>query len=368
MESNFLDSNKIELKNSHSSFFVSNFMFMMLAFAFIGLSLLMQFIGVGFKASILIIQYGIIGIPIFISMKLTKVDIKKAFRFNKIPFKTIYKIVLITLASLPIAYFLNLVLNVILMKLDLFQIQTMDIGTGTLNFFVMFFLISITPGICEEIFFRGMMFSGYSSKMKPSSAIVLTGVLFGLFHFNLQNLMLPIFLGIILALVVYITDSIYSSMIAHGLFNGIGLLIMYFIPSSGSVGTTPTDVEASVELIEQAAPAILGFLFVVSLLCGGVLYLLINMLKKDYVKISVDDQLVIKEQTLVVVGFEDDIIIVENELKELKKLKSESLKDLSYKLVKVKKRIEYDKASPWNIVFVGSVVLLYLGFTFYIYS
>ena len=221
-------------------------------------------------------------------MKLTNVDIKKAFRLNKISFKTVFKIVLITLVCLPIAYFLNLVLNVILIKLDLFQVQTMDMGTGTLNFFIMFFLISITPGICEEVFFRGMMLSGYESKMKPLNAIILTGVLFGLFHFNLQNLMLPMFLGVMLALVVYITNSIYSSMILHSIFNAIGLVIMYFVPEVENIEATPAEMEAvleaSIELLEQSAPILLGFLLFVSIICGGLLYVLINGLKKDYIK------------------------------------------------------------------------------------
>lgn len=356
-----------EEMKKESDLLLSNFMFMILAFAFIGSSFLMQMLDISLKTSIIVIQYVIIVIPILIVMKLKRIDIKRAFRLNKISFMTVVKVVLITLACVPIAYFLNLLVNVILIKLDLFQVQTMDIGTGGFNFIVMFFLISITPGICEEIFFRGLMLSGYRNQTRVSTSIIVTGVLFGLFHFNIQNFMLPMFLGIILAMLVHITNSIYSSMIAHGLFNAIGLVIMYLPNIAGEQELTASETEASIELLEQSAPLLLGALFVISCICVFLLLLLINWLKSEHVKLGAGDTLYIKDRTFKVIGTSEESFVAEDDFKVVKTFSNKILAGMPYRLEKYLPVIEYEKISAWNIIFVGCVIILYVGLAIFSY-
>ena len=54
-------------------------------------------------------------------------------------------------------------------------------------------------------------------------------MLFRSYHFNIQNLLGPIFLGVIFGYMVYKTGSIFTSMIAHGVNNAIALSISYFL-------------------------------------------------------------------------------------------------------------------------------------------
>ena len=347
--------------STKSTFFTANMMFMVLAYAFIGGSLIMQFVGVGFNLSIAIIQYGIILIPILSIMRYKGVNIKEKFRLNPIKFWTVVKVILVTIAALPIAYTLNFLVNFILIKLDLFQMQTMDLGSGTASFIMATFLVSITPGICEEFFFRGMMFTGYEEKMSPLKAMLISGLFFGLFHFNLQNLMLPTFLGIIFAWLVYTTNSLYSSMIAHGLFNFIGVLIM--MNEQGD--TSAESLDSALILLEEQGGQILMTLLVVSLFASAFLFLFMYLLKKDYVHLNVGDTLIIKEHHLKVAAVDElSIQIVEED--ERKIITKDKLKSLDYKINRDKK--QYSKISKWNYVFIGFVLILYIGFTVLIYT
>jgi len=348
-------------ESTKSTFFTANMMFMVLAYAFIGGSLIMQFVGVGFNLSIAIIQYGIILIPILAIMRYKGVNIKEKFRLNPIKFRTVVKVILVTVAALPIAYTLNFLVNFILIKLDLFQIQTMDLGAGTVSFIMATLLVSITPGICEEVFFRGMMFTGYEEKMSPMKAMLISGLFFGLFHFNLQNLMLPTFLGVIFAWLVYTTNSLYSSMIAHGLFNFIGVLIMM----NGQSDTSTESLDSALILLEEQGGQILMSLMIVSIVASAFLFLFMYLLKKDFVHLNIGDTLIIKDHHLKITGVDEHSvqILQKDEIKVITKSK---LKSLDYKIIREKK--SYSKISKWNYVFIGFVLVLYIGFTVLIYG
>lgn len=343
----------------NNNLIVANTMFMVLAFLFIGSSFLMEMLGVSFKFSIIIIQYGIVLLPILLVMKLTGVNIKEKFKFKRISFKEIIQSLLITLFSLPIAYTLNFIMNYILIKLDVFQMQAMDVGTGTLNFFIMIFLIAITPGICEEVFFRGMMFSAFEEKVNPHMAIFLSGLFFGIFHFNLQNLLLPTFLGIIFGYLVYYTKSIYTSMIGHGLFNFIGLIVMY-TNTSGS----DEEYDMAVQLIDEMGLQTIAVLLVISLISGAIVVGLFKWLigKK---KLEKGNVLVIKNKHMEIEEFDDTYVYVLVDDHE-QKILIDKLNELNYKVIRQKPK--YEGIGLVNLLPIGLVLILYTGFMLLIYG
>lgn len=357
-----MEENIQENIQENKNFFTANLMFMLLAILFISGSFLMQALSVSFKGTIIIIQYVIILIPIVLAMKLTGVNIKKHFRLKRISFKTAIQVILITLFSLPIAYTLNFIMNYILIKLDLFQIQSMDVGSGVFNFFIMTLLISVTPGICEEVFFRGMIFSAYEGKMQSKYAILLSGIFFGLFHFNLQNLLLPTFLGIVFGYLVYKTGSIISSMIAHTLFNFIGLIVMYFSPDSNA-----SELEEAIKVMNETGLQAIIFLIIVSGISVGILYLLLKWFNKSLETIELDDILVIKKDHAKVISVEEDYYHVEV-LGENKRINKDTLKELDYKVIKQVNKVENNKVSLINFLFIGTVISLYIGFMVIIYT
>lgn len=87
------------------------------------------------------------------------------------------------------------------------------------------FLIAVVPAVCEEILFRGLIQRGLE-KMGAGWSIALSGLLFGLFHFDFQRFAAQTLIGLVAAYVVYRTGSIINGMILHFMNNGLLTLLM----------------------------------------------------------------------------------------------------------------------------------------------
>jgi membrane protease YdiL (CAAX protease family) len=81
--------------------------------------------------------------------------------------------------------------------------------------------VVITPGVSEEILFRGLVFTGLYLHQGPRRAVVGAGLFFALIHFNPWQLPALILLGIFLGVLVYWTHSIYPAVLAHMINNAL---------------------------------------------------------------------------------------------------------------------------------------------------
>lgn len=82
-------------------------------------------------------------------------------------------------------------------------------------------LVAVTPAICEEALFRGVILRGLATRLAPPVAIVATGVLFGIFHLDLYRLLPSTLLGILLTWLAWQSRSLVPSVVAHFLNNAI---------------------------------------------------------------------------------------------------------------------------------------------------
>ncbi len=89
---------------------------------------------------------------------------------------------------------------------------------------VLLFAVSISPAICEEVLFRGAILSGLRQRLGPWAAILLTGLLFGLFHISIYRILPTGLLGIMLTYLAVRSNTIFLGMIVHGLVNGTAVL------------------------------------------------------------------------------------------------------------------------------------------------
>ncbi len=96
---------------------------------------------------------------------------------------------------------------------------------GSRGLMAVLFLTAVTPAICEEALFRGPILRGLSGRLSPPMAIVLTGLLFGLFHMDVWRLLPTAVLGVMLSWLAWRSGSILPSMLAHALNNGVLLVL-----------------------------------------------------------------------------------------------------------------------------------------------
>jgi sodium transport system permease protein len=83
------------------------------------------------------------------------------------------------------------------------------------------FLFAVTPAVCEELFFRGLLLRGLLTRVTPAAAIAVSAVMFALFHVDVYRLLPTALLGALLGLVAYRGGTFVASVIVHFLNNGI---------------------------------------------------------------------------------------------------------------------------------------------------
>ncbi|HLY11750.1 MAG TPA: CPBP family intramembrane glutamic endopeptidase [Planctomycetota bacterium] len=86
-----------------------------------------------------------------------------------------------------------------------------------------YLLVAVLPPIFEELGFRGVMFPLLSRSLDPKETILLTAVAFGLLHLSIPTLITHVPLGLYLGWLRYRSGSLYPSIFAHFLHNGLVL-------------------------------------------------------------------------------------------------------------------------------------------------
>lgn len=208
------------------SIFEANFFFLILGIFLLTIGAFVQDREI--YSGLLITEYVLILLPSLLFLKIKGANIKNTLRLNQISFRQIMLSIGITIFTYPLAVFFQ---GIFILILNLFKEMTpttVPMPEDGIQYLISFFIIAITPGICEEVMFRGVMMNAYREKGYKKS-IVISAILFGIFHFNLLNLIGPTILGVIFGIMVYKTNSIYSSIIGHTVNNGIALTLGFLI-------------------------------------------------------------------------------------------------------------------------------------------
>jgi len=99
--------------------------------------------------------------------------------------------------------------------------KAMTDAVSTMPVPLVFLLLAIIPAICEELFFRGFLLRGLRSSIGTASAVVISGIVFAVFHFFIFKFVATAMLGIILGSLCWRSKSIWPSMISHALHNAL---------------------------------------------------------------------------------------------------------------------------------------------------
>ncbi len=86
-------------------------------------------------------------------------------------------------------------------------------------------LLAVTPGVAEEMLFRGFALSGLREGTPKWSAIVVVSVIFGVYHFTVDKIPLTALLGVLLAYTCWQSRSIFPGMLFHVLHNGLAVIL-----------------------------------------------------------------------------------------------------------------------------------------------
>lgn len=181
-----------------------------------------------FNYGVLITEFLLIALPTIIYVKKRGASLRKELRFNGLSFVDMLLVIIAFFAAYFVAVFINLLGEILLSTLGKLIIPDIPVATNTGEYFLLLFIIAGSAGICEEILFRGFILRAYERLgMWPN--IIVTALLFSILHLNIQNILAPFFLGIILGFVVYKTNSIFAGIIGHFINNAISVTLGYVI-------------------------------------------------------------------------------------------------------------------------------------------
>ena len=113
------------------------------------------------------------------------------------------------------------------------------LGDQPMPLWVVILAVAVTPAVCEELFFRGVVLSGLRSLGKWP-AVTISALLFALAHASIYRLLPTLALGIMLGYLVWKTGSIVTSMILHALNNGVIAALSQQPDAVRALGFDPT--------------------------------------------------------------------------------------------------------------------------------
>lgn len=201
----------------------------------------------------LLLSQAIVVAPSVVYLVIEKKNLREQLRFHKIKPLTVVMLVIFTYCILP----LIAVINALSMLFSENEIS--GAISGLANGYPLILAIAavaLVPCILEESVYRGIFFNTYR-KINLRRGILLSGLLFGLMHMNLNQFCYAFVMGSIFAIVIETTDSILSTMIMHFVLNANSTVMLYLLPKlqnmagsltgAGDVGTVQNSSEAYME-------------------------------------------------------------------------------------------------------------------------
>ena len=166
-----------------------------------------------------------IWIPAVLYFVLTKQNPITFCRFRSIKAGTILMTVLFTVLCSP----LTTLANAISMLFVENTVLEMSGSVLELPFVVMLFIIGVSAPFVEELGLRGVVFQGLRSRGNVWKAVLLSAFLFAVMHMNINQAAYAFVIGIMLALLMEATDSIWTGFIMHMSINSFNVALMYLM-------------------------------------------------------------------------------------------------------------------------------------------
>lgn len=180
------------------------------------------------QIGLLITEYLVILAPVVAGLWFVRVHVAKALNLRKTGLGVLLGSVLMTAPCLvfliEISVWQNKILPIPEEFLELAD-KLFPTGDAAWSLPAMLFVIALSPALCEEALFRGVLVSGLRPKLPAWATILVVGVLFGLFHLSIYRFTTTGFLGVVLTYLVVRSGSILPAILGHFIINGASVLL-----------------------------------------------------------------------------------------------------------------------------------------------
>ncbi|MCC7429678.1 CPBP family intramembrane metalloprotease [bacterium] len=149
-----------------------------------------------------------------------KLKIKETLQLNKVRFLGLFGTVLVSFTAM---FLLDFLVGKMVEFPDSYleKFAQSFSAIESLPLYLQILILGVTPGIFEEIAFRGVLFKGLQSSFGKWQVILISAIAFGIMHFDVYRLIPTTLLGILLGWIVWETKTIFLSILCHALHNSL---------------------------------------------------------------------------------------------------------------------------------------------------
>lgn len=202
----------------------NNILFMWLALVFTGSQLFLGGMQTGWGTESLVPYLVCVGIA-FLLMKKDGITFPEVVPFRTgIRAGTAIRIAALAFLLMPLAALLSEAGA--MLGGNMMALFERSVSVTEQSFPEMLFSTAVIPALFEELFFRGFLYEGFKKARGARFAIIMTSVLFGFFHMNIQQILYAVVLGIVLAILREVTGSIWAGCLYHFVNNGWAVVTM----------------------------------------------------------------------------------------------------------------------------------------------
>lgn len=197
-----------------------------------------------------------------------KTDKKQLFYLNKPDFGKVPGAILFYIGS----YVLATVIGAVLTNMFPESAQNVNISFDEIfshPFIIVVLVVALMPAVGEELLFRGLIYGSMKHKYSVVWAIVISSVVFGVFHGSIVRILPTGILGACFAYVLYKTNSIYVTSCMHFFNNFIAIV----------ASTKPELMQKILPILTKETLSIseMIIMLVVGVACLAVGFLLMNI-------------------------------------------------------------------------------------------
>lgn len=178
-------------------------------------------------------------------MVFKKADFKEVLGFCPVSWENLKMAVCVLVCAYPAIVLLNMI-SMLFVRNVMTSVISSVMGLGLWPSLV---IMALMPAFNEEFLCRSLLYQAYRPVSKFGGAL-LSAFIFGLLHLNFNQMPYAFYVGIVFALMVEATGSVYTSMIMHFLLNGFNVGLNFI------VGGSRTEAAASQAAVEQMAAGI----------------------------------------------------------------------------------------------------------------
>ena len=158
-------------------------------------------------------------------------DFKQVFPIHKPKLSAVFGTILLWIGSFLAIMIITMIIAYFFPEEVIGVSQGLGMEFASLTFIISFVIVSISPAICEEAVFRGVVMHSFDNGKNKWIAIVVTGLIFGAFHGNIWRFVPTALLGIMLGYIVYETDNMLYGALFHAINNAMPLLSIFAMKS-----------------------------------------------------------------------------------------------------------------------------------------